>query len=227
MNEAAIVLAVGRRGSGKTTAIRELAAKARRALIVDPEKKWPLEAGDELIEGGAALLARLEAIDAGNQAVTFRIVYRDTEVETVMATAGPGAALTYRNLTLVIDELAQFSHASYVPPYLRKILAFGRERRVNLVGTTREPQEIHNLFFSQADVVFFYNVQPGIGLDRIRRYYGKELAARLPALEEYQRELYVPYDGGEKILALIGREGLDTSGRKGKRAPRSARRRGA
>lgn len=227
MNEAAIVLAVGRRGSGKTTAIRELAAKARRALIVDPEKKWPLDAGDHVCEGGAQLLAHLAAIDAGDPAVPFRIVYRDNEVESVMATAGPGAALTYRNLTLVIDELAQFSHASYCPPYLRKILAFGRERRVNLIGTTREPQEIFNLFFSQADVVLFYHVEPGIGLDRIRRYYGKELAARLPQLEEYQRETYVPYVGGERILALIGREGLDTAVRKGKAARRNARRRGA
>ena len=54
MNEAAIVLAVGRRGSGKTTAIRELAAKARRALILDPEKKWPVDHGDRVCEIGRA-----------------------------------------------------------------------------------------------------------------------------------------------------------------------------
>lgn len=227
MNEAAIVLAVGRRGSGKTTAIRALAAKARRALIVDPEKKWPVDAGDQVCDGGAALLAQLAAIDAGNPGVPFRIVYRDNEVETVMATAGPGAALTYRHLTLVIDELAQLCHASYTPPYLKKVLQFGRERRVNLLGTTREPQEISNLFLSQADVVWFYHVEPGIGLDRIRRYYGKEIAARLPVLEEYQRATYVPYEGGEQILTLIGREGLAPPRGKRHTGPRSARRRGA
>ncbi len=211
MNEAAIVLAVGRRGCGKTTKIRELAAKARRALILDPEKKWEPDPGDELIEGGAALLARLAELDAGNPHHAFRIVYRDNEIDKVMSVAGLGAAWTYRNLTLVVDELALLCHANYLPDYMGKILAAGRERRINVLGTTRVPQEIHNRWFDSVDLVYWFHVEPGNGLDRIRRYYGKERASAIGQLLEHQSVVYVPYNGGEAILGWFGREGLDSA----------------
>ena len=224
MNEAAIVLAVGRRGCGKTTKIRELATRCRRALILDPEKKWEPDPGDELVEGGQALLARLAELDAGNPRHAFRIVYRDNEVDTVMPTAGLGAAFAYRHLTLVMDELALFCHANYLPPYMRKLLAYGRERRVNLLGTTRQPQEIHNFFFDQADLIYFFHVEPGLGLDRIRKYWGKERAERICQLGEHEHVPYVPYNGGEAILDWLGREGLDNP-KPGKPSSRRTRRR--
>ncbi len=226
MNEAAIVLAVGKRGCGKTTKIRELALRARRLLIVDPEKKWPATDAEEVVEGGGALLARLKELEAENPRRAFRLIYRDNDIETVMPVAGPGAALVYRNLTLVMDELAQNCTAHQLPKYWRHLIAYGRERRVNILGTTREPQEIHNFFFAQADVIYWFHVEPGVGLDRIRRYYGKALAEPLLTLGEHESRLYVPYNGGERILERIGREGLDSPEPGPHTLTRSRRRRG-
>lgn len=201
MSENAIVLAVGKKGSGKTYRLQQLAKRCRRAVIADPEGKWPVRRGDEVLESGPALVQYLRDVGAQDPRVRFRVVYREAAER--MALAAPGAAFAVRNVTLVFDELAWITPRAQAPDYLKWLVQFGRERRINLLATTREPQEIPDLIFSQADLVYFFSMQPGNGLERVRRRYGVELSAALERLPARQSRTY----GNEKVTSLFGREG--------------------
>jgi hypothetical protein len=204
--ERVIVTIVGKQGSGKTTKLKPLVARCRRALFVDPEGKWePQQSGDVVVRSANALLDHLGNIGATDPAIPFRVIYRGEKAERMADVAGR-VAFGVRNLSLVIDELAWMMSAQRVPEYLAYCVQFGRERYINLVGTTRQPQEIANMFFDQADVVFMFRTQPGLGLDRLKRWYPTQ-ASELPNLKLHEYRAY----GDERCAALLGHEGLARS----------------
>lgn len=197
----AIITCTGKKGSGKTTKLRALVRSCRRALFADPEAKWPLEPGDVEVRGAEQLVAYLGALGATDPAVPFRVVYRDDAER--MKLAAPAIAYALKNCTLCVDEWAWLCTAQSCPVWLMRCLQFGRERRVNLVGTTRRPQEITGMLFDQADLVLIFHTDPGLGLDRLRRWY-PDLGEQAPRLTFHQ---YLPF-GDESICQLLGREGL-------------------
>lgn len=205
MRENAVVIAIGQTGSGKTTKIRELADQARRAIIADPEGKWRSgpRAGPELeVRTGPELLAALEAAGAADPATAFRIVYRGDDAER-MEVAAPAAAFAYRNLTLVFDEIVWICSGRRCPVWLKRVVQVGRERRINLLLTTREPQEIPDLLLSQSSVRWLFRMDPGNGRERVSRYY-KIPEAELEALAPYLYRIC----GDPDSVAWVGREGL-------------------
>lgn len=174
------VVAIGKKGSGKTQTIRVLTEPCRRAIFADPEHKWPAGPADTTTQGASQFIEALRDLDAQDPSQPFRIIYRDDAP--VMQTAAPALALAMRNCTLVWDELAWAMTPHYLPPYFRQLIQFGREvPRVNLVGTTREPQELHDFVYSQADLLLFFHTDPGNGLDRLWQRYPRH-AALLPDL---------------------------------------------
>ena len=204
MSGNAVVVCVGKKGAGKTTKLRRLVKRCRRLLVLDPEAAWPLDGARE-VWGARELVALLP--DCASRRRRFALVYRDRDAE-LMQLAGPGAAYALRDLTVVIDEIALLCTARSMPERLRWLLQLGRHHRINVVGTTREPQEIHDLWFSQADLVYMFRTDPGNGLDRLRRRYGA-LAEDLPNLKNWKFRYYGALDAAK----LFGREGLDRAGR--------------
>lgn len=200
------------RGSGKTSLLYELVAHSRRLLVADPTGSWhPEQRGYpidyEVVIGAAALRAKLLQLGATNPANPFRLVYRDhRDPIRIMA---PGAALALGHCTLVLEELKYFCSPSAVPYHLQNLLSFGREPEVNLVGTTRRAQEVNDMLFGEADLVYLFHTQRGLGLERIRQNVPSELVDRLPTLKRFQ---HLTYLGGmgltEKgVRARFGREG--------------------
>lgn len=201
--ERVIVTITGRQGSGKTSKLKPLVAACRRALFVDPESKWePQRASDVIVRSGTALLDYLGRIGASDPAVPFRVIYRGDDADR-MGEIAPRLAFAIRNLSLVIDELAWLCTAQRIPEYLKRCIQFGRERYINLIGTTRQPQEIPNMFFDQADLVLIFQTRPGLGLDRLRRWYPAE-AMEAPRLQLHEYRAY----GDEAVTRLLGTEGL-------------------
>lgn len=203
----AIVTATGMKGSGKTTWIRAAVQRCRRAIFCDPEGKWIPQFGtDVVVNSGAELRQYIGDVGATDPRVTFRVVYRDDadpRKPSPMGINAPALAFAIRNCTLVIDEYAWLMTPNSMPPYLRRIIQFGRERRVNLAGTTREPQEVHDFVFSQADLLLIFHTEEGNGLDRLRRRY-RTLADVAPGLKNHEYRAR----GDESICQLFGREGL-------------------
>lgn len=209
MSVRALIGALGKAGTGKSSKLRALARPCRRLLVADADGGWPLERGDVLVEGAPALFRAMRQATAANPSGPFRIVYRDEADR--MAWAAPLAAFAARDATLLIDELAWLCTPSYAPPPLKQTVQFGRIRRINILYTTREPQEIHNIFLSQANRLYFFRIEPGNGLTRVKRDW-PQYVARLPQLREFPGPR-APAEsiahGDARIERLLGREGLD------------------
>lgn len=199
--ENAIVTCIGRKGSGKSTWLKHQAQRCRRAIFADPEGKWPLLPGDVEVRSGEALLGYLGQIGATDPAVPFRVVYRDDYKR--MQSYAPGAAFALKNCTLVIDEVKWFCKRQWMPPFLERIPQFGRERRVNLLCTTRRIQEVHDMLIDQADLVVVFRTEPGKGLDMLGEYY-PAIANEAPNLNLHEYRMH----GDPRILQLLGSEGL-------------------
>lgn len=197
----AIITVTGKKGSGKTTWLRAQVQRCRRALIADPEGKWPCDGRDVIVNSADELLAHLGALGATDPAVRFRVVYRDDIAR--MVVVAPALAFALKNCTLVCDEWAWFCTAQHCPKWLMRLIQFGRERRVNLVGTTRRPQEVSSMLFDQADLVLIFRTEPGLGLDRMVRWYG-DLAKTAPSLAFHEFRTY----GDIRVTQLLGCEGL-------------------
>lgn len=207
MIDRARVVMVGIEGAGKSYQLRQYVAKCRRALIADPEHTWEFMPGDVLVESHAALLEQVRTRGLLDPAVPFRLVYRDTAER--MAEAAPAVAYAVRNLTLVYDELIWLCNAHYLPEWFRLVLQVGRKRRINLIGTTREPQEIHDFVLSGANLMHFFRVDQGNGLDRLRRRY-PEIAVQLPTLPLHRSIVR----GDPAVADLFGKEGLSWTPRR-------------
>lgn len=221
MIDGKIMLCLGLRGYGKTTKVRELVAPCRRLLVADPEAKWePQTPEDRIVTGHEALLSALRDAGAADPAQPFRIIYRD--IAPVMRVAAPGAAFAYRHLTLAWDELAWACTAHQLPEPMARLIQFGRERAVNIVGTTREPAEIHNLLRSQAELIYFFRTNPGRGLQWLRSYF----PLQAEGVTELERGEFRTF-GDLQSVAQLGREGLDFVTVKSESSPRKRKRRQA
>ena len=229
MRENAVAIGVGVTGGGKTTMIRQYADKARRIIVVDPEGKWRFSSGSAIeVETGDDLLAALDECGAADPANPFRIIYR-SEAASRMKLAGPAAAFAYRNLTLCIDELVWLCTQRSLPDYLMRLLQVGRERRVNLLATTRSPAEVPSMIFEQASMRWFFRMEPGPALETVARRYGFSVEAlrTLPLCENGRLtgKEFFPY-GEAGTLDHFGREGLALKRATLHTSPHNKRRRG-
>lgn len=209
MSVRALIGALGKAGSGKSFKLRELGAPCRRLVVADADGGWELGRGDVLVEGAPALFREIRQRTARDALAPFRVVYRDEADR--MAWAAPLAVFAARHCTLLVDELAWLCNPSYAPPPLKSCVQFGRGRRINILYTTREPQEIHNLFLSQANRLYFFRIEPGNGLTRVKRDW-PQYVAQLPQLREFPGSgapaQFIAH-GDARIEQLLGREGID------------------
>lgn len=209
MSVRALIGALGKAGTGKSSKLRALAAPCRRLLVADADGGWPVGRGEQLVEGAGALFRAMRQIHHTSATAPFRLVYRDEADR--MAWAAPMAVFAARDCTLLVDELAWLCTPSYAPPPLKQIVQFGRVRRLNILFTTRDPQEIFNAFLSQANRLYFFRIEPGNGLTRVKRDW-PQYVARLPQLREFPGPgapaEFVAH-GDPAVERLLGREGVD------------------
>lgn len=172
-------IVVGKRGFGKSWALREMLRAEPRFLVYDTLKE---KAYDEFtrIEGFPALCRFL----ASNPAI-FRVAYswdgtssREIDFERVCQ-----AVYCCRGITFAIEEVDQFCNAAYLPVSLDLIVSLGRHRDLSVWVASRRPKEIHPLIRSQANqVVSFAQTEPA-DLEWSRQVIG-EMADRLPGLKK-------------------------------------------
>lgn len=127
---------VGASGMGKSASIRKhlQAAAPARLLIVDPM--------DECAD-----LAQLASLGQIGRALAgrggFRLRYRPVSLAQSDAWARFDAlcqaAYEGRDVTLYVEELSQFTTASYAPPAWTRVSTMGRKRGLSVLAATQRP----------------------------------------------------------------------------------------
>ena len=148
-----IVLALGKKGSGKTALIRKLAYLRLRSgltpliLYHDP--------GAQIDHRRGALFTSVEDAEAywrANKALPGLSVFRDVDVDELCL-----LAMQIKDVTLVIDELDRVCKGKHwESPAAKRIVHEGRHKRVDLFGTFRSTRNVNEDIIGQSDYIFLF-----------------------------------------------------------------------
>lgn len=207
----------GKRGAGKTTAIKGQLEDCRGPVVVcdilgnfqNPE--WVLvDTPSQAIE---KMKYYLENPDS-QKIIVVKCADPDLTVDYVSAAlweAGGG--------TLVLDEADGFSLAT--APCFDNLVRYGRNRNVDIITGCRRPAEISRNITAGANKLFAFQTQEPRDIEYFRSTVFGDEAERLTTIEKYHG-LFIDYDQNPVLIAefRIDEEGriykLKTAGKSGK-----------
>lgn len=198
-----IVGVVGRKGSGKSTKMREILERCPCLFLMDTmgEHSWIPNRFSDLRQAYRFLSwASAQKYFAG-----ALIPLRSLEKEFVLL-----ADLVYLagNLTFGVEEAPMFCQPSYLPPQFDRIVRLGRHRKINLVWTAQRMAEVARRLTAATDAfVLFAHTEPR-DLGAIAERCGSEVAEQVVALPIHG---YVIWDAlSRKLCSGVGvRHGYD------------------
>ncbi|WP_237772486.1 ATP-binding protein [Herbaspirillum robiniae] len=154
-NEAQIWAVMGQSGTGKgvwvKSELRRL--KPRRILILDPQDEYGAFA-EPVTKAGD--MARIVTAAGPNGSFKVRYVFpKMCSKEHFERVFDMACQLTYgaRNCCFLVEELSNFTTASYAPPLWRRMCNSGRHEGVHVIGCSQFPAQIDKSFLSNATLV--------------------------------------------------------------------------
>lgn len=166
-----IIFICGRKFTGKTTlaqAIAKLMYKRRRVIIIAPEGGFSLPGAPKKIQfnstvastlKGRSLILEPEDDSDSKNLINFIWDVQENSTEPVW---------------LIIDEIDLL--LSWRQPFgtLLKVIRYGRHRKINLIGITQRPANVHNDLLAQADIrILFQTTEPN-DLTYLRKFTSAE-----------------------------------------------------
>ncbi len=162
-----VVLILGKRGSGKTTFLKELLNLDYNFFIFDPMNRLPHLKEKKYVAG---LIPRA-----------------DTEKTT--------AYLNYiyanGNMTVIIDELDIFPYS----PILAHIILTGRNKNIGVYASAHRPADVDKDYITNADWVISFNFKEPNDIEYLKRYVGASNARRIYSLNFYKHEFILLRQG--------------------------------
>jgi len=173
-----IIGILGRKGSGKSCALRRVVAQVRRLLVFDP-----------LCEHAEICPNRLDSIDrlaAFLRWTRGRSVWRAHFVPhgDLREQFDLFCKWAYHrgSLTLAIEEVPMMVHPNWAPAGFSEVLRLGRHRRVNVVWTAQRAAEVARQVTACTDVWVLFSQTEGRDLDALAERCGPEIAAKVARL---------------------------------------------
>ena len=191
-----IVGVVGRKGSGKSTKVRELLRYCPRWVAFDPMSDHAELAGGNVLESPEALekflkWSRGEQFFAGVYVPSEEPAEEIEEVSRLIYGRG--------DLCFVCEEVPIYTMAGYIPPLFGKLIRTGRHRRLDVCWTAQRAAEVPKTLTSLTDVwVLFSQTEPK-DLTALAERCGREVADSVAALGPHD---YFLWDAvGRQVLA--------------------------
>jgi len=166
-NEDEQLFIAGQKGAGKTTLIRRLLAlpalRDELVVIIDSKPDWDKLApmfgrnkGNKPRKLDMRFLWTLNNIKAKGiyvyQSLPDRPAYDDPNIERLIfwAIARFDKLKKKKGMTIVVDELADFSKGSYTTPAMSKLIRQGRSKKVRTILGSQRPSGIPQIAVDQA-----------------------------------------------------------------------------
>jgi hypothetical protein len=173
MDDCTIAAIVGRRGSGKSSLMKVMAAGERRSLVWD----WRGEYSGEHVT--------LDDLPALFRRPAFAAVYRpDRGHDLVAEFDGLGHVLMEldcADFTLVVDELSLLV-PRYAEGRIGKLLRLTRPQRIAILWATQRPTGIPGVMLSEANTLDVFHVHNRADLTALASYLPADALALVPTL---------------------------------------------
>jgi len=177
--DAQVITIYGRRGTGKTTRIRELIEKRNRVLVLSTRAEFPNQvAWPDL---GATISAK-----------QFQAAYTPKKGAVLEAGHRIGLALLENKgplLTLVIDEAQNFMPQKGYPADLQGLVSLvqeGRHANVEIIAATQRPATVSTDLRGNAEIVYCFGLSWANDIELMASMFGREYKARIQSLEDHE-----------------------------------------
>lgn len=156
------VIFAGRTGSGKTVLAKHFLTRLNRVLAIDPKHTLKLD--------GFSRRRGLPIFGA-----EFRIIYRPRLEDDYDLARILQAIMRGKHATVYCDELATLTEMyPYATAQLADLARTGRERHVAVWCATQRPRWIPRVFFTEAEVVFMFNMRGADDRAYMAQFIGPE-----------------------------------------------------
>lgn len=205
MTQAPICGIFGRRGVGKTTLARSVARHQARLVVWDYLGEYgPLAVR---CEGDLPRLAEYLRWARGERFAAARYVPHEGTVEEFEQWCS--VVYGFRDLVVVVEEVAAVTRASYLSPAFGRIVRQGRHRGLGLLWTTQRLNEVSRTLTALTDCWVGFSMVEMADLKALADRCGREYAERVSRLPRYSWlgfdvDSQEPFDDLERVKALWG-----------------------
>ena len=169
-----IITVFGRKGTGKTTLVKNIVKISNRMMLIDPLNEY---------NNGIVYYDKSLVYDEIMNNERFRVVFRPlskTDFEWFV-----DLAVAKGNVTLVIDEADQFTNISYMSKALYWVIHYGRHYDVSLILASRMPNRIRSDITAQADMILTFQQQGRAVLKYIDEFAEFDCVKEIKALKPF------------------------------------------
>lgn len=177
-----IIFIVGRKGSGKSYLSKYLINQNyfQRVFITDKNDEYSID-GSVIFETLSDMLDWLK-----NSPDDFRAICKFTDDQDYRLLFKTVYELG--NNTIIIEELNFFVEVflSKEDEYFKKLVRYGRHRRIDFVGICQRSADVPRLLTSQSDTFISFQQREPRDLEYISKMFGESSAKRVSELVDYQ-----------------------------------------
>lgn len=172
MNQAAkknkIELILGRKGYGKSTLVKGKIRKLSRLIVFDYLHEYE---GDTYITTPQDFLNLMRS-----KPRSFRVCYRPSPAMDVQDHFNFFSKICFEieNYTLVLEEVDLVSAAGRMPEGLKKIINYGRHRRINVYALSRRAHMVPRDISANADAITSFCQQEPRDIKYLSEYMGEK-----------------------------------------------------
>jgi hypothetical protein len=185
MKRNVVIGCVGLRGSGKSTALREIMSCRPRLVVVDVmgEHNFGQRVGD--------LEEALEMLDAVQDRETFALALQPGRGDLAgVVDQICDYVFEIGNLTLALEEVPHYATASSMPEGLEALARMGRHRHIDLVYTGQRFAELPRRLTATTDFFVLFGQREPRDLEALAERVGRDVAERVDGLPLHGRIIF-------------------------------------
>ena len=190
-----VILALGRRGCGKSFLAKNIQKIHPRRIIFDTVNEYSKDSNNSVVYNFNEFA---DAILRNEDRNEFEIIFQfDPEEDNPELIFDQALKVLYyrRDVLIVIEEVQTFSSPHYLGKWLRNCLLKGRHQNLALLFTTQRPGELHKTILSQCSHIFAGQIHETNDLNYISKFIG----VNSEKLINLKKEYFLLFSPGEEI----------------------------
>lgn len=198
-----IITVIGRKGSGKSTLVREIMNSGQypRIFVLDTNGEYKKEDGflvTDTVTAGARAMVRVRTKPE------FRVSLRDPDTEKLVRLLDIAFEIPH---TLVVVEEAHFyiKSPSHLPVQFSKLVRMGRHRAISQIYVAQRPTGLHRDMTAQSDYLVTFRQYETRDIDWLSKVAGDEDIEQVKELPDYKVRVWTFGDPAKMPLPIVAR----------------------